>query len=454
MSRVSYYKLSDKIVINEINGFMAKKGDEKMNEKLLHTPVGVRDIYGKECLARHEIVSRIQKVIKSYAYSEVETPSFEYFDIFNMDKGSAPSNEMYKFFDRDNNTLVLRPDITPSIARSAAKYFPDEELPIRLSYMGRTYKNEPQHQGKLHETTQIGCELINDDSSAADAEMLACIVDIIKVTGLKDFQIEIGEVEFFNGIIEEAGIGKEEEEEIRKLIQLRNFFGLTEYVKNLDISDKSKETLCSFDKFFGGIEMVDKAEEYTSNEKALTAVGRLRKVYNALKFYGYEDCIGFDLGMLNGYGYYTGIVFRAYTYGTGSPVVLGGRYNNLLAKFGKDAPSIGFAIMIDDLMMAISRQHIYVDTDTNRALVIYEIENQKEAVRLAEVLRMRNVEASLIRKSKRHEISEYFKYARRYEFDRLYIVKENEEVEEHLVMSEEISLLKDKYNDNKAGGTL
>ena len=284
--------------------------------------------------------------------------------------------------------------------------------------------------------------------------MLACIVDIIKVTGLKDFQIEIGEVEFFNGIIEEAGIGKEEEEEIRKLIQLRNFFGLTEYVKNLDISDKSKETLCSFDKFFGGIEMLDKAEEYTSNEKALTAVGRLRKVYNALKFYGYEDCIGFDLGMLNGYGYYTGIVFRAYTYGTGSPVVLGGRYNNLLAKFGKDAPSIGFAIMIDDLMMAISRQHIYVDTDTNRALVIYEIENQKEAVRLAEVLRMRNVEASLIRKSKRHEISEYFKYARRYEFDRLYIVKENEEVEEHLVMSEEISLLKDKYNDNKAGGTL
>ncbi|SEF42425.1 ATP phosphoribosyltransferase regulatory subunit [Eubacterium ruminantium] len=426
-----------------------------MNEKLLHTPEGVRDIYGTECLERQEVISRIKKVLKSYAYSEIETPSFEYFDIFNMDKGSAPSNEMYKFFDRNNNTLVLRPDITPSIARSAAKYFADEELPIRLSYMGRTFKNEPLHQGKLHETTQIGCELINDDSSAADAEILACIVDVVRVSGLKNFQIEIGEVEFFKGIIEEAGLGSEEEESIKEFIQMRNFFGLIEYVKRLDISDNSKEALCSFDKFFGGVEMLDRAEKITKSEKALTAIGRLRKVYNVLSFYGYENYIGFDLGMLNGYGYYTGIVFRAYTYGTGSAIVRGGRYNNLLAKFGKDAPSIGFAIMIDDLMMAVTRQHINIDVDTNRALVIYEIENQQSAVLLAEKLRERNVEASLIRKSSRHSLSEYEEYARKYEFDKIYIVKDNEEVDEHYILSEEIMQLKDKYkNEAEAGGVL
>lgn len=426
-----------------------------MNEKLLHTPEGVRDIYGTECLERHEIISRIKKVLKSYAYSDIETPAFEYFDIFNMDKGSAPSNEMYKFFDRNNNTLVLRPDITPSIARSAAKYFPDEELPIRLSYMGRTFKNEPLHQGKLHETTQIGCELINDDSSAADAEMLACVVDVIRVSGLKDFQIVIGEVEFFKGIIEEAGIDKDAEAEIRDFIQLRNFFGLQEYIKKLDINESSKEALCSFDKFFGSVDMLDHAETVTNNEKALTAISRLKKVYNVLKFYGYEDCIGFDLGMLNGYGYYTGIVFRAFTYGTGSAIVRGGRYNNLLAKFGKDAPSIGFAIIIDDLMMAVSRQHIKVDTDTNRALVIYEIKNQKSAVLLAEKLRERGVEASLIRKSSRHTVAEYEEYARRYEFDRMYIVKDDDEVDESFVISKEIADLKAKYSDNdQPGGAL
>ncbi|MCR5148185.1 MAG: ATP phosphoribosyltransferase regulatory subunit [Eubacterium sp.] len=426
-----------------------------MNEKLLHTPEGVRDIYGTECLERQEVISRIKKVLKSYAYSEIETPSFEYFDIFNMDKGSAPSNEMYKFFDRNNNTLVLRPDITPSIARSAAKYFADEELPIRLSYMGRTFKNEPLHQGKLHETTQIGCELINDDSSAADAEILACIVDVVRVSGLRNFQIEIGEVEFFKGIIEEAGLGSEEEENIKEFIQMRNFFGLLEYVKRLDIPENSKEALCSFDKFFGSVEMLDRAEKITKSEKALTAIGRLRKVYNVLRFYGYENYIGFDLGMLNGYGYYTGIVFRAYTYGTGSAIVRGGRYNNLLAKFGKDAPSIGFAIMIDDLMMAVTRQHINIDVDTNRALVIYEIENQQPAVLLAEKLRERNVEASLIRKSSRHSLSEYEEYARKYEFDKIYIVKDNDEVDEHYILSEEIMQLKDKYkNSAEAGGVL
>ena len=233
---------------------------------------------------------------------------------------------------------------------------------------------------------------------------------------------------------------------------MRNFFGLFEYVTKLDIPEASKEALCSFDKFFGGVEMLDRAEQITKSEKALTAIGRLRKVYNVLKFYGYEDCIGFDLGMLNGYGYYTGIVFRAYTYGTGSAIVRGGRYNTLLAKFGKNAPSIGFAIMVDDLMMAVSRQHIKIDTDTNRALVIYEIENQEPAVRLAEALRARNVEASLIRKSSRHSLPEYEEYARKYEFDRIYIVKDNDEVDEHLVISSEISSLKAKYSQNDSNG--
>ena len=88
-----------------------------MNEKLLHTPEGVRDIYGTECLERQEVLGRIRKVLRSYAYTEIETPSFEYFDIFNMDKGSAPSNEMYKFFDRENNTdtLDVHVEMTPDI---------------------------------------------------------------------------------------------------------------------------------------------------------------------------------------------------------------------------------------------------------------------------------------------------------------------------------------------------
>ena len=179
-----------------------------MNEKLLHTPEGVRDIYGIECQKKIKITNQIHSVLELYGYHDIDTPSFEYFDIFNMYNGSAPSNEMYKFFDRNNNTLVLRPDITPSIARSVAKYYADEELPIRLCYSGNTFINAHQHQGKLSEFTEIGGELINDDSSAADAEIIACVINCLLATGLKEFQIEIGDVSFFKGIMSSKILSK------------------------------------------------------------------------------------------------------------------------------------------------------------------------------------------------------------------------------------------------------
>ena len=155
-----------------------------MNEKLLHTPEGVRDIYDLEFKRKLKVLEHIHHVLCLYSYQDISTPSFEYFDIFNMDNGSATSNEMYKFFDRNNNTLVLRPDMTPSVARCVAKYYADVDLPIRLCYSGNTFTNAPLHQGKLNEFTQVGCELVNDDSSAADAEIIACVINCLKEVGL------------------------------------------------------------------------------------------------------------------------------------------------------------------------------------------------------------------------------------------------------------------------------
>ena len=112
-----------------------------MNQRLLHTPQGVRDIYGKECEKKNVMKEKLHHVLMQYGYHDIETPTFEFFDIFNQEKGTVNSSEMYKFFDRNNNTLVLRPDMTPSIARSVAKYYEEEPLPIRLSYVGNTYLN-------------------------------------------------------------------------------------------------------------------------------------------------------------------------------------------------------------------------------------------------------------------------------------------------------------------------
>jgi ATP phosphoribosyltransferase regulatory subunit len=398
-----------------------------MQDKLLQTPDGVRDTYGIECKKKRKITHKLHHVMESYSYHDIETPTFEFFDIFNRDKGSAPSNEMYKFFDRDNNTLVLRPDITPSIARCVAKYYKDEELPVRLCYTGNTYTNTRKLQGKLKEVTQIGAELINDDSSAADAEIIATVVDSFKELGIDEFQIEIGHVDFFKGLVKEAGITEEEELQIKEYINIKNFFGLDEYLKKLNISAELKKAFMSFDSLFGGTDMLENAAGLVSNDTSLEALNRLNRIYTALSCYGYDKYIGFDLSMLNGYNYYTGVIFRGYTYGTGDAVVKGGRYNNLMKQFGKDAPAIGFAFTVDELIMAMSRQNIDIEVEYTNSIILYDIENQEAAIKLAADLRGKDKKIELIRKSTRKTTEDYLEYGKREHFNNLVYLIDNKE---------------------------
>ena len=123
-----------------------------MNKKLLHTPEGVRDIYGKEYDDKEYLECRLGNMIDSFGYKRVETPTFEFFDVFSKEVGTIPSNELYKFFDKENNTLVLRPDFTPSIARCAAKYFMESNEPLRFSYLGSAFTRTDSLQGKFSES--------------------------------------------------------------------------------------------------------------------------------------------------------------------------------------------------------------------------------------------------------------------------------------------------------------
>ena len=390
-----------------------------MEEKLLHTPDGVRDIYDSEYKRKRKVMSELHHVLELYSYRDIQTPTFEYFDIFSKEKGSAPSNEMFKFFDRDNNTLVLRPDITPSIARCVAKYYETEDLPIRLCYEGNTFTNKISHQGKLCEVTQVGGELVNDDSSAADAEILATVVDCIQASGLEEFQVEVGEVDFFKGVIEEAGLSVEEESHIRAYIQNKNFFGLQEYVKQLDISEHLKQVLVSFEHLFGGVDMLEQAQKLVQNRRSLEALDRLQKVYQALAFYHCEEHISFDLSMLSDFKYYTGILFKGYTYGTGAAIVRGGRYNALLRQYGKEAPAIGFAFVIDELMNAISRQKIEVIIEEQDIVILYQRDCQQKAVELGTAMRKEGRKVELIRMSQKKTLDEYKAYAKREHFETL-----------------------------------
>ena len=192
-----------------------------MTDQMLHTPDGVRDIYNGECKQKLLLQERLHDVLRQYGYRDIQTPTFEFFNIFGKEIGTTPSKDLYKFFDKDGSTLVLRPDFTPSIARSAAKYYTEDDMPVKLCYMGNTFINSNAYQGRLKEATVQGAELIGDDTSDADAEIIAMTIDSLKSAGLRDFQVDIGQVEFFNGLVEEAGLSTETEEQLRELIEER-----------------------------------------------------------------------------------------------------------------------------------------------------------------------------------------------------------------------------------------
>jgi ATP phosphoribosyltransferase regulatory subunit len=375
-----------------------------MDKKLLHTPEGVRDIYGAEYIKKLTVETWILDKIRSYGYEDIQTPTFEFFDVFSKEVGTTPSRELYKFFDKEGETLVLRPDFTPSMARCAAKYFMDENVPIRFCYVGNTFTNTSSLQGKLKEVTQMGAELIGDASVEADAELAALIIEALLDTGIHDFQLSIGNVEYFKGICIEAGLDEETELELREYISGKNYFGAEELLTDRNIKPEFREVLLKVTDLFGSMEALAQAKSFVHNSRSLAAIERLEKLYEALCLYGVEKYVSFDLGMLSMYNYYTGVIFKAYTYGVGDAIVTGGRYDTLLGHFGKEAPAIGFMIVIDDLMSALSRQNINVHTPQKAELIEYTYETYKEALTTAGRLRKEGKKVVLCPKKAKEKV--------------------------------------------------
>ncbi|WP_343209028.1 ATP phosphoribosyltransferase regulatory subunit [Anaerolentibacter hominis] len=388
-------------------------GQFRMEQELLHIPEGVRDIYDTECARKRMIQERMHGVMELYGFKDIQTPMFEFFNVFNRERGTVSSKNMFKFIDRDGSTLVLRPDITPPIARCVAKYYAEEEFPIRLCYIGDTFVNTDSYQGKLRETTQLGVELINDSSVDADAEMIALVIDSLLQAGLSEFQVEIGHADYFNGLVEEAGLNQEEAEELRSLIERKNIFGVEEMVGRKEISDDLKELFRRLPEMFGNMESLTEIKSKTQNERARKAIERLEKLYDILASYGFQSYITVDLGMLSKYNYYTGIIFRAYTYGTGDAIVTGGRYDNLLEQFGKQAPSIGFAVVIDQLMAALSRQKAGLPPEEPMTMILYRSQDRKIAIDLGNQFRAQGIKIELVRMSRERSLKEYMEYAAR-----------------------------------------
>ncbi len=398
-----------------------------MKNYKLHTVDGVRDFLQFEQKQKNEIEQRINSVFYRYGYEPIQTPIFEYIEVFAEEDGNISRGEMYKFLDRKGNVLALRPDLTPPIARVAATSFQEDVFPLRLSYLGNAFRHIDGYQGKLHEFTQAGVELLGNNSVYSDAEVIAVAANSLKVSGVEKFIIHLGQVEFFKSIMEEAGLSQDIIEEIRVLIENKNIVALEEFTSKNKIETGIAKLLQELPRLCDDISVVKKAKGLTDNKKALKALEELELICELLEEYGVADSITFDLGMVSRLEYYTGIIFKGYTYGSGSEILGGGRYDTLIGKFGRQIPATGFGVNIHEILSAIDKQEIRLETWNTDTLVMYSSLGRKIAIETSEELRRTGlyIENSLIGDN----LDENIAYAKQKNIAGILFFKDDENVE-------------------------
>lgn len=380
-----------------------------MSKWKIYTPDGVQDILFNECYAKREMESIIRKTFRSYGYYEIETPTIEFYDVFSAEIESFPQEAMVKFFDQKGRILVLRPDITVPVARITATKNRDVQLPIKYFYIGNVFRFNEVGGGRQNEFTQAGVELLGASSSESDAEIIAVAINTLKSIGLENFQIDIGQVEFFNGLAEEAGISEADNDKISKLIDRKDYVGVEQIVSKYQISTELKDLILKLPSLFGSLDVIEKLKRVTKNSRSLAALNNIEEVIDILRDYGMEKYISIDLGMLKGTNYDTGIIFRGFTYGVGFPILSGGRYDSLTSTFGKDCPATGFSIGINMLMKALEKT-LQNETPSVDSLVCYKKGNRKNAIEIAETLRKQNMNIETMLLSE--ELEQGINYAR------------------------------------------
>ncbi len=318
-----------------------------------HTPEGLADVLVEECETKFRIESTAREVFVHHGYHMVQPPTFEYYDVY--DAAVTKPENMFKFFDNNGRMLALRPDLTTSVARMAATK-PLGDLPYRIAYSGSAYRNDEAFSNtRQREFSQVGIELIGNDGTDADAEVIGIAAEALIKFGITDFQIDLGQVDYYKGLSEAAGLSETVSDSLREKINDKDFVAIDNMLEELDVSDELKDNFRELPKMFGGIEIVVSALENKSlNDKSKKALENLMQVYDALKNSGFENYLAVDLSMVPNLDYYTGIIVRGFAKGVAFPVCSGGRYDNLTEKFGRRLPATGIAIGVERIMSALS----------------------------------------------------------------------------------------------------
>lgn len=358
-------------------------------------PYGTKDFLPKEALSKRMMEASLAQLFGRWGYEEIVTPTFEFLDIFTAGTGTDSINDMFKFFEKNNRTVALRPDMTTPIARVAASRLKDNRPPLRLFYLTNIFRYEEAQAGRQCEFYQAGAELIGVPGPQADAEIVALSVEALKQAGLERFQINIGQVGFINGIMENTLLTAKERSKIKQCLLQRDLVGLDALLEQSRLDQDARQLLELIPQLHGKEEVLEKAYTLTSNPTAIAALDNLSELFKLLVDYGVDEYVQFDLGIIRDLEYYTGMVFEGYTAGLGFPVLGGGRYDKLVSCFGMDSPATGFALGIERVLLAIERQGLTKPKAAKDVYIAWSLGCEAQAIQTAQKLRLEGKTVSL-----------------------------------------------------------
>ena len=303
-------------------------------------PPGALDLTGEAVRRRRSLQRAAMDALEHAGYEELLPPTFEYEDTFIRAAGAAIAERLVRFPDRDGRILALRYDFTASLARVAATTFADASRPLRLCYSGKVYRQEPERGGRPREMLQVGAELLGQGDLAADVEIVRITLGLLGAAGVRDFQLNLGHV----GVLA-AGLDAIEEPlraDVRRWIDRKDQGSLRRALAGFSGDACTLMTL----PFVIGRRDALEAAAQNAPHASMAGLGHLLALDSALTAKERAHLV-YDLGEVRGLDYYTGIHFELYVSGAGRAAGAGGRYDDLMGRFGRPMPAVGVSLDLD-----------------------------------------------------------------------------------------------------------
>jgi len=312
-------------------------------------PSGTRDVLPDEMRELRAMTERVGAVFERAGYREVYTPALEYETTFER-AGMTATRPAYRMFDEHGNVLVLRSDTTVPIARLVATRYDGAELPLRFSYFAHAYRGVRPQRGQSRELLQAGVELIGAPGPQGTAETLTVLCAALDAAGLQTYKVGVGDASLYPALLEELGIAPQWRELILEELVSGDFVGMERELQTLGLSEPDLDLLLRVPRTRGGPEVLDELSG------RLQAAGMGMRTLHALLAPEVAQRVIFDFGLVRNLGYYTGAVFQVYDPAHGVPIGSGGRYDELLGRFGRPLPAVGFALGVERLHIALTAE--------------------------------------------------------------------------------------------------